>query len=185
MERVGFRNLLVERFARQLHPALLLERDGNFLVLDQITVAFRLRPTASRHRGVRRGIFAQPKRFGIQRINLVNSVVNFDLRFVLTNVVMQTTELMQHFHVPRIVLQQSPQCEDANIRPASRHRRFFEDEIRLAMVRLVFQNLFDHFHRALRVLFHFSLRFHHRDGRGRDIEKTFLGRFVFCDLRAP
>ena len=86
---------------------------------------------------------------------------------------------MQDFYVARIFFEQSTQRENADLRPARRHRRFFQNQVRLAMVRFFFQNFLDHLHRALRILFHFPLRFHHGQRRGRDIKDGSLGRFAF------
>src|SRR4029077_14433894 len=46
------------------------------------------------------------------------------------------------------------------------------------------QNLLQHFNSTFWVLFDLSLRFHRANGRGRDLEETFLSRFAFRDLRA-
>ena len=47
--RIDFSDLLIDQFAHQLHPTLLLERNRHFFVLDQVTVAFRRCPTPALH----------------------------------------------------------------------------------------------------------------------------------------
>src|SRR5262249_61874667 len=60
---------------------------------------------------------------------------------------------------------------------------FFKKQICLPIARLCHQNRLQHFNRTLRILFDFSLRLHHADGRGRNVEETFLSRSAFRDLR--
>ena len=63
-----------------------------------------------------------------------------------------------------------------------RHRRFLQKEIGLAIIRFLFQDFFDPLHRALRRFLDLTLRFHHRDRRGRNVEEAFLGCFLFGDF---
>ena len=88
---------------------------------------------------------------------------------------MQTAQFVQHFHIARIFFEQGPQRENADLRPARRHRGFLQHQIRLSMVRLVLQHLLDHLHRALGIFLHLALRFHHRDRRGRNVKQAFFG----------
>ena len=110
-------------------------------------------------------------------------IIDFDLLFVVSKLAIQTPKLMQHFDVARVFFEQRPQREYANLRPTRRYRRFLQNQICLSIVGLLFQNFFQHFDCAFRILFEFSLRLHDSDRRRRDIEKTFLSRLVFRDLR--
>ena len=92
---------------------------------------------------------------------------------------------MEHFHVSRTFLKQRAEREHSNLRPAGRDGRFLEHQIRLPVIGLIFENFLDHLHRALRILLHFALRFHDRDGRGRDVEEGLLRRLVLGDFRPP
>ena len=96
--------------------------------------------------------------------------------------VIKLTQFVQQFQVTRIFFEQSAQGENPNLRPARRHRRFFQRQIGLPIVWLLFQDLFDHFHCALRCFFGLALRFHYRDRGGRNVEKTFFARFLFRDF---
>ena len=91
-------------------------------------------------------------------------------------------QFVEQFHVAWIFFEQRPQRENADLRPASRDRGFFQRQICLSMVRFIFQNLFDHFHRALRGLLNLALRFHHCERRSRNVEETFFAAFLFRDL---
>ena len=55
------------------------------------------------------------------------------------------------------------QREYPDLRPARGYGRFFQSQICLPIVRLLFQNLFQHFDRARRIFFNFSLRPHDGD----------------------
>ena len=123
MKGICFRDLAIERFAAQPHPTLLLERNRHLCILDQVPIAFRLRPPATFHGSMCRSIFAEPKCLGIVWIYLSDLVVNFDLGLILPKFVIQATKLMQHFQVTRVFFQQGPQGKDADFRPARRHCR--------------------------------------------------------------
>ena len=102
---------------------------------------------------------------------------------MVPKIVIQTPQLIQHFGVARVLFEQRPQRKNSDLRPTRRQRRFLQKQICLAIVGFPFQNFLQHFDRALGVLFDLSLRFHHSDRRGRDVEKTFLSRFAFRDFR--
>ena len=93
-------------------------------------------------------------------------------------------ELMEDFRVARFVFEQSLEREDADLRPARRHRRLFQGEICLSIVGLILQDFFDQLHRALRILFQFALRFHDGKGRGGNVEENFLAGFLLRHFRA-
>ena len=82
---------------------------------------------------------------------------------MVSKLAIQAPELVQHFDVARIFLEQRPQREYADLRPARGYGRVFQSQICLPIVRLLFQNLFQHFDRALRIFFNFSLRPHDGD----------------------
>ena len=52
------------------------------------------------------------------------------------------------------------------------------------MVRLFFQDFFQHFHRAFWIFLHFSLRSHNCERCGRHVEQTLFRRFAFRHLSA-
>src|SRR5262249_9969530 len=147
-------------------------------------ITFSLRPAASLHRSARRSVLAETKRLRVKRIDLEELIVNFDFVFVFAKLVIQTPQLIQHFHVARVLFEQRPQRENCNFRPTRRQRCFLQKQICLAIVGFPFQNFLQHFNRTLRVVFDLSLRFHYADWRGRDVEKTLLCRFSFCDFCA-
>ena len=91
-------------------------------------------------------------------------------------------QLVQQFYVAGIFLEQSSQREHTNFRPTGRDRGFFQGQVRLSIVRLIFQNFFDHFDRALRSPLNLTLRLHHRDRRSRNVEETFFASPLFRDF---
>ena len=184
MTREGLLDLLFERFVGQHQPALLLQRNRRLLVLDQIAITFRLRPAAGLHGSAGRRILAEPDRFGIGRIDLRDLVVNLDLLVALAQLVIKPAQLVQNLGVARFLLEQRLERKHADLRPARRHRRLLQDQIGLAIVRLVLQDFLDHFHGALRVLLQLALRLHDRDRGSRDVEQRSSSRLLFGDLRA-
>ena len=87
MSNVDFRNLLIQRFARQFHPTLLLEQNSQILVFDQITIAFRLGPAAAGHRCARGRIFTPAQCLCVQRVDISDAIVNFHLLLTFAHVV--------------------------------------------------------------------------------------------------
>ena len=166
LKRLHFGDLLVERLTRQLHSTLLLERNCHILVFDQFAITFGLGPAAGAHRCPRRRVLSQSQRRRVEGVDLCDLIVNLDLFLALTGLMIKLPQLVQQFYVAGIFLEQSSQREHTNFRPTGRDRGFFQGQVRLSIVRLIFQNFFDHFDRALRSPLNLTLRFHHRDRRG-------------------
>ena len=82
---------------------------------------------------------------------------------MVSKLAIQAPELVQHLDVAGIFFEQRPQREYADLRPARGYGRVFQNQICLPIVRLRFQNFFQHFDRALRIFFNFSLRPHESD----------------------
>ena len=153
---------------------MLLERHRRRLVLDQIAIAFSLGPSARLDGSAGRGVLAQPQRFRIDRIDLRDPIVDLHLLVALAQLVIKPAELMEDFRVARFVFEQSLEREDADLRPARRHGRLFQDEVGLAIVRFILQDFLDQLHRALRIFLQLALRFHDRESRRGNIEECLL-----------
>src|SRR2546429_4406341 len=145
---------------------LLLVKKNRFLfVLDQVPVTFSLGPSPPFHRSLRRCVFAQTERFGFERIYRRDLIIDFLLLVAVSELMIQTPKLVQHLDVAGIFFEQRPERENPDLRPARGYGRVFQNQICLPIVRLLFQNFFQHFNRALRIFFNFSLRIHNRERR--------------------